>query len=81
MDEELAYEETAIQVEKDWKLIKTGRFVRFYGIVLKAGFDQHCISKEEYREAEKFYQELINAIYTNSTPVKKFILRFVKVFH
>ncbi|WMJ90066.1 transglutaminase domain-containing protein [Anaerocolumna sp. MB42-C2] len=81
MDEELTYEETAARVEEHWKLIKTGGFVQFYGIVLKAGFDRHCITKEEYREAEKFYRELINSVYHNTTPAKKFILRFVKVFY
>ncbi len=81
INEDLTYREAAVQVEKNWELIKPGRFKRFTDIVLKARFGQYCISKEESEEAEEFYKELVDSIYKNTTPGKRIILKFIKVFH
>ncbi len=81
VNEELTYQEAAVQIEKDWKIIQPGRFKQFMDIVLKARFNQNLISKAEAEEAEKFYQELIDSIYKNISLRRKIILKYIKVFH
>lgn len=78
--ENTTFNEAAAQVEKQWKHIKEGRYKRFTDIVLKARFNQYCISREESEEAEEFYKELIHSVYENTSPFKRIILRFIKVF-
>jgi hypothetical protein len=80
IQENTTFKEAAAQVEKQWEYIKAGRYKRFTDIVLKARFNQHCISREEAEEAEEFYKELIRSVYENTSPVKRVILRFIKVF-
>ncbi len=80
VSEDLTCQEAAAQIEKDLKLIKPGRFKRFMDIVLKARFNQYCISKEESEEAEEFYQELIGSAYKNTGKGGKIILKYIKVF-
>ncbi|MGB8454657.1 MAG: transglutaminase domain-containing protein [Anaerocolumna sp.] len=77
--EDLTYQDAAAQLEKDWKLLKPGRFKRFMDIVLKARFNQYCISKEESEEAEEFYQELIGSLYKNTSSGRKIILKYIHV--
>jgi len=81
MNEDLSFQEAAVQIEKDWNLIRPGRFKRFADIVLKARFGQHCITREEAKEAEEFYKELVNSVYKNTGTGKRIILRFIKVFY
>lgn len=81
VQEDMTCQEEAAQIEKEWKVLKPGRYRRFVDIVLKARFNQYCISEEESEEAEKFYRELVNSVYENTTFKKRFILRFIKVFH
>jgi len=81
IQEDLTYQEAADKVEEQWELISPGSYRRFTAIALKAKFNQYCISRDESEEAEKFYKELVDSVYKNTSLPKRLILRFIKVFY